>query len=61
MIPASPLVFNGITVVEIEEMYLILPNPGQYILPGIGGQKNIHCSDNIDDTYEARLANPSKF
>ena len=58
--PASPLVFNGITVVEIEEIYLILPSPGQYILPGIGGQRNIQCSDNIGNVYKARLANPSK-
>ena len=61
MTPASPLVFNGITVVEIEGMYLILPSPGQYILPGIGGRRNVQCSDNMGDAHEARLANPSKF
>ena len=57
---ASPLLISGVTVVEIEGNYLILPSPGQYVLPGNSGRRNIICSDIIGDTYEARLSNPSK-
>ena len=58
---ASPLVIGVTTVVEVEGNYLVLPSPGDYVLPGSGGRKNIICSDNSGNTYEARLSNPSKW
>ena len=57
---ASPLVFGLTTVVEVEGNYLVLPSPGDYVLPGNSGRRNIICTDSIGDTYEARLSNPSK-
>ena len=57
---ASPLLIGEVIVVEVEGNYLILPSPGQYVPPGNSGRRNIICTDNIGDTYEARLSNPSK-
>ena len=57
---ASPLLIGGVTVVEVEGNYLVLPSPGDYVLPGNIGRRNIICSDNIGNQYEARLSNPSK-
>ena len=58
---ASPLVFGVTTVVEVEGNYLVLPSPGDYVLPGNIGRRNIICSDNSGSQYEARLSNPSKW
>ena len=57
---ASPLEIGGVTVVEVEGNYLVLPSPGQYVPPGTSGRRNIICTDTMADTYEARLSNPSK-
>ena len=57
---ASALEIGGVTVVEVEGNYLVLPSPGQYVLTGNSGRRNIICSDNTGEQYEARLSNPSK-
>ena len=52
----SPLIIDGVTLVEVEGDYLVLPNPGAYVLPGVGGRRSIVCST----TFEARLTSPGK-
>ena len=58
---ASALVNGGVTVVEVEGNYLVLPSPGDYVLTGNSGRRNIICRDNLGDEYAARLSNPSKW
>ena len=53
---AEPLMIDGMTVVEVEDNFLILPDPGAYVLPGINGQRSITCSS----LYEARLLSPGE-
>ena len=59
--PESPLLIDGVTVVEVDGDYLILPDPGAYVLPGTSGRRNIICFDNVGIFYEARLTSPGKL
>ena len=44
----------------INDTFLVIAMPDDYVQPGTSGRRDIRCSAN-DQSFEARLASPSKY
>ena len=48
----------GTATATVVQGYLVISAPQEYVLPGVLGRRDILCSDDDANIYEARLLSP---